>query len=1039
MFKKCFLTLMSVILFSAASIAQVTTSGILGYVNEKANPEEPVIGASVVAIHNPSGTRYGTVTNMKGRYSIQGMRTGGPYTIEVSYIGFQKIVLENIYLQLGNDLHKDFEMGESSELLSEVVVTAAAKTKTGAGTQFGQKKLEETPTVSRDLYDVAKLSPMVSSSKTGGISIAGTNNRYNSFQIDGTVSNDVFGLSGSGTNGGQTGSNPISMDAIQELQVVVAPFDVRQSGFTGGAINAITKQGTNNFFGSAYTYYTNQDMWGRYSWTNGHKKDEMPQQSTKTYGATFGGPIIKNKLFFFTSTEFKNKEYPSQYYPGCSSDYLSESDAMLIADKYEAYTGHKESFSPRDEQTKALNFMARIDWNINEKHKLALRYQYNNSFDDKTHRGYNSFTFDRSGHRQKNITNSIVAELNSRFSQEFYNEARFSTTLVRDHRSVGFQGPNVQIKNIKTGVDRFNVTANIGTDFSSGANFLNQDIYTFEDNFNWYSGNHTFTFGTHNEIYRMENMFCQANNGSWKFNSLDDFLNDKPNEFRYNYMKDADFVPELKAGTFGFYMQDKWNVVRGLTLTYGLRVDMSTTFNDPEKNKEFNAFAEDNKLGVQQGKMPGMKPLISPRLGFQWYVDEAHKTMLRGGLGVFTGRVPFVWISNAYGNTGVQQKGVKLKAKYAPELSLGKYANDPKGAADLAKYGLNPDIVTIADNFKYPQVFRANLALEQKLPGDVKFTLEGVYSKGINNVFFENKSLVDNGKSVEIIKGVKNSSMTLYDNAYSKKYNSIINLKNINKGYSYNVSATLEKSFDFGLGLMASYTYGRSRSVNDGTSSVAYSNWKHNYSRNTNDDSEMGYSRFDIPHRVMLQVNYSSPKYWNDWMSTDIAITYNGFSGGRYSMTMDEDGWGDINNDGRSGNNLLYIPTEREMKNMTWKSDEDMKLFNQWIEADSYAKNHRGQFAERNSGQNKWENEVNLHIAQNIFNKGGKGKFQITFDVMNFANMLNKNWGASYGNVWNVAPLKRYKDGSFSYQDKEVRANNIFSRWHAQLGARLVF
>jgi hypothetical protein len=488
-------------------------------------------------------------------------------------------------------------------------------------------------------------------------------------------------------------------------------------------------------------------------------------------------------------------------------------------------------------------------------------------------------------------------------------------------------------------------------------------------------GNHTLTFGTHNEIYRMKNLFIQAVNGSWYYNSLNEFLADTPYQYSYKYTDpeltggDTQWAPAMKSGQFGFYAQDKWDVTTNFNLTYGLRIDIPVVFNDPTENPKFNEYAAQQGFGVRVGENPSAKVLFSPRVGFRWYTNDSHKTLIRGGVGIFTGRVPFVWLSNAFTNTGMESKGTTINVKKNKVPSLGEYAKDPMGAANSANGALSPDIVTVDKDFKYPQVFRANLAVEQMLPGDVKLTLEGVYSKTMNNVFFENLALTNNGEKVYAIPGVEASAAPRYSKEKSD-YWTIINLRNTNKGYTYALSALLEKKFNFGLDLSASYTFGHAKSVNDGTSSVANSNWKYNYSVDTNSKDEVSFSKFDVPHRVMLQASYNSPKYWNGWTSTTIAVIYNGFSGSRYSLTMNEKS--DFNSDGQYGNSLLYIPTEKELNEMLFTSvdskgntlkmnaEESRAAFKQWLENDSYAKNHRGQFAERNSNLSKL-NEV-FHI-----------------------------------------------------------------------------
>jgi len=705
---------------SATLNAQVTTSGISGKVNSGG---EPIIGATVVATHTPSGTVYGGVSNEKGRFNIQGMRVGGPYKVVISYVGFNNVEYDNVFLKLGDASTLNADLKENSQQLGEVTVTAVNGVKGssgGAATNFEEKQITNTATVSRSIYDVAKLSPLVSESKIGGISIAGSNNRYNSFQIDGMVSNDVFGLAGSGTNGGQTGANPISLDAIEEIQVVVSPFDVRQGGFTGGGINAITKSGTNKFKGSAYSYYTNQDMFGTYNQLK-DTVEKLTDQNTKIAGFTAGGAIIKDKLFFFASAEYKYNTYPSGYYPGVVPTYISDAEAKAIADRYEVVTGYKESYSRRNINTQGLSLMGRLDWNINKDNKFAFRYQLNDSYKDVYGGGSKAYYFANSGYKMINKTNSFVAELNSHISESLYNEARVGVSFVRDQREVPYYAPNITIEKVGGTYNATTnswsqgiVTANIGTEMYSGANSLDQDIYTFEDNLSWYLGDHSITFGTHNEFYKMSNLFIQASTGAYYYKSLDKFLTDDAYKFAYNYSDYAltgtyKWAADILAGQFGVYAQDKWNINNNFNVTYGVRLDVPMFFNSPSTNADFNASTYATTYGVKVGEVPSPKYMVSPRLGFRYYTNESHKTLIRGGGGLFTGRVPFVWISNNWSNTGVELKGTTVSSS-VPDF--GTYKNDPVAAMNSASGSASkPTINTVSKDFKYPQVFGTNIAL----------------------------------------------------------------------------------------------------------------------------------------------------------------------------------------------------------------------------------------------------------------------------------------------------------------------------------------
>lgn len=1064
------IALLLMLTLAVATQAQVTTSGMIGLVTEN---NEPLIGATVKAVHEPSGTKYVAVTNTNGRFTIQGMRPGGPYTVDISFVGYQDAQFHDINLQLGTPYELNVAMGMDSKLLDEVVVLGnATQQHAGAAHNFTAAKIEQSVTVDRNIFDVVKNMPLANYTKSGGMSFAGSSFRYNSFQIDGTTNNDVFGLAFNGTNGGQANANPISMDAIQEIQVVVAPFDVRQSGFTGGGINAVTKQGTNKFHATYFTYYNNQGFYGKYNAADNYTRSPLSKQHKLTMGGNISGPIVKDKLFFFVNVEHQSKSYPSSYYPGYSKNYLSEATARILTDRYRDITGIQETWGPRDVETKSLELLARLDWNINDNHKLALRYQHGNSWDDGYSAGYTSYYFNNSSFRFSNVTNSFVAELNSNIGSSFHNELRASYNRVRDHRDVPYHGPLFWIKNLPNDYDptdtenyRSNISVNLGTHYVSGANKLDQDIFLLEDNFSWYKDNHTFTFGTHNELFFMKNLFVQYSTGEWVYNSLDDFTNNKPSNFYFRCIDPARtggnllWAPTIKAGQFGFYVQDKWEASRNFELTYGLRLDIPVMFNSPTENPEMNEYYAQKSLQVKIGQMPSTKLMLSPRLGFRWYTDDSHRTLLRGGLGIFTGRVPFVWLSNAFSNNGVEQIGTSISsAADIPEVT----ANTQDLVASLNKGNkYRMDIATVDKKFRFPQVFRTNLALEQRFADNWKFTLEGLYTKTFNQVFFNNMALNAAGSTFAVA-GVQHSQAPFY--IADNKCANLINLENTNKGYSYSISGTLEKRFNFGLDLLASYTFGHAKSVFDGTASIALSSWKASQAVDTRHPG-LSYSNFDQPHRILLNVGYTTPRYLNGLMQTSIAVSYNAYSGQRYSLCMNENPSSGYNGDGTRGNSLLYIPTQEELAMMdfaditarvdgktvvTMSADEQRAKFEDFIVHDSYAKNHRGQYAERNSNLAPFEHQIDLHVSQSIFYLKERGsKVMLTFDVLNFANMLNKKWGAHWGNVNSVTPLNNtalVNKGGGIYVARytwngytEPTKTDISSRWHAQVGVKVIF
>jgi hypothetical protein len=1037
--------------FTTSLMAQVTTSSINGKVVADG---ESVIGATITAVHEPSGTRYNAVTNADGRYTIQGMRVGGPYTVTIEYIGFKPEVRRGINLSLGNAEAINVDLKEDTQELSEVTVTGVAgRSGNGAATNFSRQSIENAPTVDRNIYDVAKLSPLVNVNRNGGITIAGQNNRYNSFQIDGMVANDVFGLTSSGTNGGQTGANPISLDAIDQIQVVASPFDVRQSGFTGGAINAITKSGTNKLTGTAYMYYTNENLYGHYS-RYYDKKQMLNDQSTQTYGFTLGGPIIKNKLFFFTSYEYKKLSYPQTLYPGASGYFLDTETAQKMVDHYYDVTGIQEEYAQRDINREGTSLLGRLDWNINDKNHLSVRYQGNFSYDDNVSVSSYNYTFNHSGYRMKDRTNSFVAELTSHISDKVYNELRFGGTYVRDHRDVAYQGPTIYIST--------SPRVSMGTEYSSGVNYLNQDIYTLEDNLSIYAGDHTFTLGIHDEYYKMKNAFIQAAFGEYVYSSIDDFLNDAtPSSYVCKYSDESltgttQWGCPFKAGLFGIYAQDKWDPSTRFELTYGLRLDMPFYYNHPTWNDEFNKTVNwSQKYGVRVGRRPATEVNASPRVGFRWFLDKEHKGLLRGGAGIFNGRTPFVWIENAWANTGMEMKGTTIYSN-APKFSETANMTPQEIINAYGGSSAKPDIVTIDHRFRFPQAFRANLAWEQELPWGINMTLEAMYSKALNAVWFENLCLTQQGK-VYAVPGVEASAAPYYSSSqYSPttdggQYaaNSIINLTNTNKGHSYSFSAQFEKSFDFGLDVLASYTFGHSYSVNDGTSSVATSNWGYFYSVDPN-EKKVSYSMFDIPHKVMVQLNYNSKRYGAGRWQTHVGLTYNGYSGTRYCLTMSDKTSASFNGDYRRGNSLLYIPTETELAKMNFSSEEDRTEFENWIENDKYAKNHRGQYARRNSNASPWENHFDFHLTQDFFYLKERGsKISLVFDILNVGNLLYKHWGETYSGGWNKNILQCQSvsydkttgvgTSTFSFVGEAPELSDVESRWQMQLGLRVTF
>ena len=1067
-------------------MAQITTSGISGKVTSQG---EDVIGATVTATHVPSGTVYRAVTNIDGRYTIQGMRVGGPYKVSVAYVGQKTKTFENVTLRLGETEELSCSLQDDSKELQEVVVTGSAgvnATKTGAATSLSSKQIADMPSITHGIADVARLNPQLTTSNNGAMSFAGTSNRYNSFMIDGAANNDVFGLAADGANGGQAGAQPVSMETIEQIQVNVAPFDVRQGGFTGGAINAITKSGTNVFHGSVYGFGNNQNLIGsKYPLADGGYAPKYNKQQEYNAGITFGGPIIKDKLFFFANYEKTNKTYPNLYTLGAESsavDAAKASDVLAkIADLAQRQgVNYPTALSTEDIYTRSDKGGLKLDWNINETNKATLRWsivsasQLNNAGSRKALNG-SSYAYPF-----KSVTNSFIAELQSRLSPSVANEARASYVRVRDKRDINGEYPSISVNNVGGG------SVNLGIERSSMANRLDQDIYTLEDNLTWYKGNHTYTFGTHNELYKFTNLFIQDLFGSYTFKNYDAFKSyyedyiagtidpakSYLNQYRYGHANtdvtgDPRWEASFGAAQLSFYAQDKWDVSNNFQLTYGLRMDMPVIFDTPTANEPFNQYAETRGWNVKTNQKLSSTPLWSPRVGFRWDINHDHRFILRGGAGVFTGRIPFVWISNNYSNTGIQLSTYNSYKTNGLDLLLDPNAQEAN-ASKLKATG--SQTINVYDrHFKFAQNLRFNLGFDFNVLG-INWTAEAIYSKTLNDILYQNLAYEQTGKTYGQVYGSAGAPVEDNRPLFAKTTNgtpfaNIYKLSNTSKGYTVNLSLKAEKHFNFGLDLMASYTWTRSMSVNNGGSSVAESNWRFNYTYRNSNDPELGRSAYNVPHRLQASVyyhaNYGSKKEWQ----TTVGLIYQGRSGSPYTLYY----YGDVNEDGANGNDLFFIPTDAQIDKMRFdetdfsanaltkavfgegftapKLTEDMQrqLMKYWIGNDSYMKKHRGEFYKRYADNLAFEHHFDVHLAQKYsFQVGGQmNSLELSFDIINVGNLLNKDWGHTHGDGFGVyySPVNYQKNGHYQFTGGYATRDysDYYSRWRGQVGLRYTF
>ena len=1035
---KRFFLLILAVATTATAVAQSTTASLQGFVADAEG--KPLAGATVIATHTPTETIYGTTTDRNGAYHLQGLRVGAPYTVEFSFVGFKSKTFNDIALSLGEAKHINTSLASDNTIDAVVVNTERfADSRMGAGEVFHRDLIERTPTVSRSIDDITRLAPQAMVSKDGGISIAGTNSRYNSFQIDGTASNDMYGLTSTGTNGGLAGANPIPLDAISDIQVVTAPFDVRQGGFSGGGINAITKSGTNTFSGTAYAYYNDHNFYGR-SPLNGAK---LAEQRTQIYGVSLGGAIVKNRLFFFLNGEFNLDSSPSSYYVGDSGCNISEADAKAIAERFYALTGYDGGgYGKQTLNKRTGSLIARLDWNISSRHNLSLRYNFLDARKDEFVSSATLLRFNGEGYTSTADTHSLVAELNSRVSDKVFNEFRVGYTRVHDGRDAmsGELYPYVEIQKMRDGE---NTSVYIGTDPFAIMNDLVQNTVTLTDNFSYYTDAHTITIGTHNEIFNSSCLYMANALGAYTYNTLDDFLTDNARKYVRNYPI-GNPATNITSAQFGLYIQDEWNASPRFSMTYGLRADIPVVFGNPPANEAFNTSDIAVKHNIRTNQVPRPTVLLSPRVGLRWRIAESNdaKTLLRGGVGIFSGRIPFVWISNCFSNSGMTQRGYTLDSSKGQ--SVPKFDEEPTGTVGVSS---NPMLNIVSQEFRYPQVMRATLALEQEYKG-WHFVVEGIFSKSINDLIITNLTAQNKGAkfyAVNAALATDENTTTLYDTSLAKQYSSIYLLSNTSKGYGYSVSASVSKSFRFGLNLYAAYTFARSYSVMDGISAQALNTWSRNYSADSN-AQELSYSLFDVPHKVTASLSYS--KRYGKLFGTTISLLYQGYSGMRYSLTYASTA--DANNDGSYGNTTIYVPTASELEAMAFESDDHRNAFGDYIEATPALARSRGKFLDRNALQTPFEHHLDLHFAQDFyFGAHTSRKVQLSLDIINLGSLISKDWGASYyTSKYKISPVEisgyttdaeGNRTPRYRFVGGSISRNDLLSRWRMQVGVKVVF
>jgi hypothetical protein len=1079
-----------------------TTSSMNGRITDAKG--EPLAGATVVAVHTPTGSKYGAVTGDNGYYRIPNMRVGGPYNVDVTFVGYETYSQENVYLSLGQSFRVSTGLAEEGVELAEVEITYYRNdvfdgNRTGAETVVTEREVNSLPTVARAIGDFVRMTPQATVREGGdgfSISLNGMNNRYNAIYIDGAVNNDVFGLAGSGTNGGQTGVSPVSLDAIEEFQIQLAPFDVRVGGFAGGAINVITRSGTNNLEGSVYHFFRNEGLAGKTPRDDGGERTPLPDFTAQTSGIRIGGPIIKDKLFFFVNGEIQRETTPQPFEIETYQGDASNGDLLGLRDKLINDFGYTPgTFTNNRSFLNSDKLNIKLDWNINDNHKVALRHGYVRSENlEGVRSNTRSIRFLNESEYFESTTNSTVLELNSVLGNNFSNNLTVGYTTVRDDRDP-YQGDVRRAEDdnpnyfpyviIQDGVGRIT----FGSEQFSTANALDQTVLTVTDNFEIYKGRHTFTIGTHNEFYSVYNLFIRQNYGVYEYDSLSQFMNNMDaTEFYRSYSLVDDITgdgsaaaAEFSGAQFGIYGQDEFQVNENFKLTLGLRFDMPLYFSDTRENEDFNnetvaaIEAQGYDLrGARTGAFIDPQILISPRVGFNWDVTGDKQTQLRGGVGIFSSRIPLVWPGGAFNNNGITVGG---DFNGSPDFGVHDFPRWDQQPQNVAPGLGQPSgqIDLFAENFKVPQVFKANLALDQKLPGNIIWNVDLMFNKTLNNVAYQNLNIKP---ATEFLTGGPDdrpiyNRRDLIDDTYTGIYMGY----NTSRGYSYNLSTSFTKPFSDGFSAMVAYSYGDAFAVFDGTSSQNSSQWRgifivdgRNFSevaagqQPTAEQFEEGFnvvtrSDFSQGHRFIGGLTWEWPGGGTDRKrnKTTLSLFYEGVQGAPYSYIYDGNG---LTNEDSRERSLIWIPADRSEINLVdaggKTADQQWADLDAFIESDPYLSENRGSYAERNSNRAPWAHVIDARLLRDftLIAGGKEHTFQLSLDVFNLTNLLNKNWGRRYFVPFDFQLIEFEgfeADGTtptFSFpgvENNEPWTNNIddsgvqSSRFQMQVGLRYIF
>ncbi len=1094
---KFLLSAFAAMFVGVTAFAQLTTSSLNGLVADASG--EPVIGAAVIATHTESGTSYATVTNNEGRYYINGMRAGGPYKVEVSCLGYRTVAFTDVTLQLAESLSLNAKLEDDAQMLSEAIVISNATSKfaaekTGAATNISNRQIADLPTVSRSITDVTRLSPYGGN----GMSFAGADGRTANFTVDGANFNNNFGLN----DGLPGGGSPISIDAIEEMQVVISPYDVRQTNFIGGGVNAITKSGTNTFKGSAYIYHRNENMRG--DTVEGETvAGARDKDRNTTYGFTLGGPIVKNKLFFFANFEYSKIPTVANRWRG-STDGVGNADANIsrttledlekvskhLKDKYGYETGSWTDFPANESNMKVL---ARLDWNINDKNHLALRYNYtlnkawsspnSSSMDGGTRSAYGrtslyGMSYANSMYSIDNVVHSLSLDLNSRISDNLSNQFLATLSLLNDVRGTDSSDfPFIDIRNDDGSAPMPYISA--GYELFTWNNAVHNTHIGIKDDITWYGGKHKVTAGINYEYQMADNSYMRNGTGYYRYLSLDDFLNERAPEvvcLTYGYDGEENPAARVQFHKLGLYAQDEWQANENFKLTYGVRFD--GLFFDNKDLMTNNAILAlnygvahdaqnpdehvDGCRHIDTGKWPNSNISVSPRVGFVWDVLGDKSLKFRGGTGLFSGRLPLVFFTNMPSNSGMVQYQAILGPK-GDQVDMSQFAGKILNRKELynklvelgypttikPEDGTLPSAISAVDpKFKMPQVWKTSLAIDYAFPTSFPFSVsaEAIYNKTVNGV-----CLTDwNVKPVDgftRFNGVDNRPIYQKGNyLYTSK--SAYVLENTHRGYGWSATASINMEPVKGLYLSAAYTHTASKEITGMPGSNASSVLNNMGTVNGPNDPGLHNSQYVTPDRFFANLSYS------DKCGNHFGIIYETWRGGYNYSYMTQN---DINGDGYNYD-LIFIPTDEQVANGDFRfvSQDDADRFLDYVHNDKYLSKHQGEYAEAYSVYSPWVHRIDFSYKHDFKVRIGKSvnTLQLSFDLKNALNLFNSNWGVSkYMNPdLGEGRILKYegvdKEGYATFSTAKAyngttetwqRLHSIGQCWYASVGIRYMF